>query len=171
MAVERAVLKIGPFKISIPGKPLGCRPSLASTFGLSEYVLHGTPAALVEPKKKSQGPAAKAKRLRGLRENPDVIEAVQEERLVAQRHSDGYDRVYVLAQKMIERFKACLGEREDTVELKKKYIEQLERNKVLVDAIQGYKGLIIATQSETTEALRATIKAQDEMLELINKRA
>jgi hypothetical protein len=55
------------------------------------------------------------------------------------------------------------------VELKNKYVDQLEGNKALVDAIQGHKGLI-ATQSEMTEALRATIKAQDEMLEL-NKKA
>jgi hypothetical protein len=36
-------------------------------------MLSTVPAALVEPKKKSQGPAAKAKRLKGLRENPDFI--------------------------------------------------------------------------------------------------
>jgi hypothetical protein len=34
-------------------------------------------AAVPEPKKKTQGPAAKAKRLKGLRENPDFIEAVR----------------------------------------------------------------------------------------------
>jgi hypothetical protein len=32
--------------------------------------------AVVEPKEKSQNPAAKAKRLKGLRENPDFAEAV-----------------------------------------------------------------------------------------------
>jgi hypothetical protein len=43
------------------------------------------PAAVPEPKKKSQGAAAKAKRLKGLRETPDfIIEAVSEEHAVAQ---------------------------------------------------------------------------------------
>jgi hypothetical protein len=42
------------------------------------------PAAVPEPKKKSQGAAAKAKRLKGLRETPDFIEAVSEEHAVAQ---------------------------------------------------------------------------------------
>jgi hypothetical protein len=64
-------------------------------------MLSTVPAALVEPKKKSQGPAAKTKRLKGLRENPDFIEAVQEERLVAQLWEERSDRVDVFAHKMI----------------------------------------------------------------------
>jgi hypothetical protein len=58
--------------------------------------------------------------------------------------------------------------RESTVELKNKYIDQLEGNKVLVDAIQEYKRRI-AVQEETIQALRATIKVDDELLELNKK--
>ena len=58
--------------------------------------------------------------------------------------------------------------RESAVELKNKYIDQLEGNKVLVDAIQEYKRLI-AVQEETIHALRATIKVDDEILELNKK--
>jgi hypothetical protein len=36
--------------------------------------------AVVEPKEKSQNPAAKAKRLKRLRENPDFAEAVSKTR-------------------------------------------------------------------------------------------
>ena len=65
MAVERAVLKIGPFKNSISGKPFGC---LGLAFPhLDNLNMEGTSsAAVVEPKKKSQDPAAKAKRIKGL---------------------------------------------------------------------------------------------------------
>jgi hypothetical protein len=96
-------------------------------------MLSTVPAALVEPKKKSQGVAAKAKRLKRIRENPDFIEAVQEERLVAQHYSDAYDgRVYVFGQKMIERNFVIVREREDTVELKNEYNDKLKGNKVLL---------------------------------------
>jgi hypothetical protein len=97
-------------------------------------------AAVPEPKKKSQGAAAKAKRLKGLRENPDFIEAVSEERAVAQHYQDANGRVYVIAQELIERYSASVGEREDTLELTHEYIAQLKGNKVLVDAIQGSRG-------------------------------
>jgi hypothetical protein len=58
---------------------------------------------------------------------------------------------------------------ECTVELKNKYVDQLEGNKVLFNAIQGYKELL-AVQEETIRTLRATRDAQDVMLEL-NKQA
>jgi hypothetical protein len=47
--------------------------------------MSATPAAVavVEPKEKSQGPGAKAKRLKRLRTNPDFVEAVSEERAAA----------------------------------------------------------------------------------------
>jgi hypothetical protein len=135
---------------------------------LSEYALHGTSGSGGAEKEVAGTCRHKAKRLKGLRENPDFIEAVQEERLVAQRYSDDYDRVYVFAQKMIETYNACLGERESTVELKNEYIDELKANKVLIDAIQGYKRLI-AVQEETIGTLRVTIKVHDEMLELNKK--
>jgi hypothetical protein len=100
-------------------------------------MLSTVPAALVEPKKKSQGVAAKAKRLKGLREKTDFIEAMQEERLVVQLWEESSDRVYVFAHQIIKELREEVRLREDTVELKTKYIDQLEGNKVLVDAIQG----------------------------------
>jgi hypothetical protein len=52
-------------------------------------MLSTVPAAVVEPKGKSQNPAAKAKRLKGLRTNPDFAEAVSEERAAAKKgHGD-----------------------------------------------------------------------------------
>ena len=131
-------------------------------------MLTTTPAAVVEPKKKSQEPGAKAKRLKRLRTNPGFAEAVQEERLVAKIWEDAHDVVDAKCHALLKEYRACLSEREDTVELKNKYIEQLEGNKVLVDAIQGYKELI-AVQEETTRALRATIKVHDEMREIDKK--
>jgi hypothetical protein len=74
----------------------------------------------------------------------------------------------VFAHKVIKELTEEVRLRESTVGLKNKYIDQLEGNKVRVDAIQEYKGLI-AVQEETIQALRATIKVDDEMLELNKK--
>jgi hypothetical protein len=111
-------------------------------------VLTTTPAAVVEPKKKSQGPGAKAKakRIKRLLANPDFAEAVSEERVVAQLWEDAHGVVDEKFHALIKEYRACLDEREDTVELKNGYIELLEGSKVLVDAIQGHKG-VIATHS------------------------
>jgi hypothetical protein len=102
-----------------------------------------TPAALVEPKKQPQGVAAKAKRLKGLRENPDFVEAVQEERLVAQLWEESSDRAYVFAHKAIKELREEVRLREDTGELKNKYIDQLEGNKVYLSMrSRGTRGLL-----------------------------
>ena len=87
---------------------------------------------------------------------------------VAKTWEDAHDVVDAKCHALLKEYRACLSEREDTVELKNKYIEQLEGNKVLVDAIQGYKELI-AVQEETTRTLRATIKVHDEMREIDKK--
>jgi hypothetical protein len=131
-------------------------------------MLTTTPAAVVEPKKKSQEPGAKAKRLKGLRTNPDFAEAVQEERLVAKIWEDAHDVVDAKCHALLKEYHACLSERESTVELKEELIDELKANRVLVDATQGYKELI-AVQEETIRTLRATIKVHDEMRE-INKK-
>jgi hypothetical protein len=52
------------------------------------------PAAVVEPKKNSQDPAAKAKRIKGLLANPDFAEAVSEERTLAKMWKDAYDDIH-----------------------------------------------------------------------------
>ena len=125
--------------------------------------------AVVEPKEKSQNPAAKAKRLKGLRENPDFIEAVQDLFSVAKTWEDAHDVVDAKCHALLKKYHACLDGMECAVELKNKYIDQLEGNKVLFNAIQGYKELL-AVQEETIRTLRATRDAQDVMLEL-NKQA
>ena len=55
-------------------------------------MLSMAPAAVVEPKEKSQNPGAKSKRMKRLRSNPDFAEAVSEERAAARmwedRHAD-----------------------------------------------------------------------------------
>ena len=128
-----------------------------------------TPAALVEPKEKSKNPAAKAKRMKRLWENPDFIEAVQDLFSVAKTWVDAHVVVDAKCHALLKKYHACLDGMECTVELKNKYIDQLEGNKVLVDAIQGYKELL-AVQEETIRTMRATRDAQDVMLEL-NKQA
>jgi hypothetical protein len=58
--------------------------------------------AVVEPKKKSQEPGAKAKRLKGLRTNPDFAEAVSFERAAAKMwedHHDNLHREYIVVMK------------------------------------------------------------------------
>jgi hypothetical protein len=57
-------------------------------------MLSTAPAAVRELKKKSQGPAAKAKRLKGLRTNPDFAEAVSEERAAAKMWEDAHDDLH-----------------------------------------------------------------------------
>ena len=127
-------------------------------------MLSTAPAAVVEPKEKSQNPGAKAKRLKGLRTNPDFVEGVSEERAAAQMWEDRHADLHRKYKAMMDERLSCQREVIDTVELKNKYIEQLEGNKVLVDAIQGYKELL-AVQEETIRAMRATRDAQDVMLD------
>jgi hypothetical protein len=74
MAVGGALLKIGPFEIPYLGNRLAVAESSNPHLDDSSEMEATTPAALVEPKKKSQGPAAKAKHLKGSRNNPDFIE-------------------------------------------------------------------------------------------------
>jgi hypothetical protein len=108
-----------------------------------------TPAALVEPKEKSKNPAAKAKRLKRLRENPDFIEAVSEERAAAKFWKDEHDNLH--REYMVEM--KDQGKWQDkaiaNVALQLDYIEQLKENKGL--------NKVIETQI-------STIKLQDEAI-------
>jgi hypothetical protein len=168
MAVGGALLKIGPFTIPYLGNRFDVAESSNPHLDSSEMEAT-TPAALVEPKEKSKNPAAKAKRMKRLWENPDFIEAVQDLFSVAKTWEDAHDVVDAKCHALLKKYHACLDGMECTVELKNKYIDQLEGNKVLVDAIQGYKELL-AVQEETIRTMRATRDAQDVMLEL-NKQA
>jgi hypothetical protein len=71
MAVGGELVKIGPFNIPYLGNRLDV--AVSSNPHLDSSEIEATiPAALVEPKEKSKNPAAKAKRLKRLRENPDL---------------------------------------------------------------------------------------------------
>ena len=90
MAVGGAALKTGPLKTSKSGKPFAVAESRPH---LDNLYMEGTSStAVVEPKKKSQDPAAKAKRIKRLLTSPDFAEAVSEERAAAKmwedRHAD-----------------------------------------------------------------------------------
>jgi hypothetical protein len=85
-------------------EPVFGSPHLAKAMGVPS----GKPAA-AEPKSKSQEPAAKAKRLKGLRANPDFPEAVSEERAVAKLWGGAYDDVHARLLVMIKKYCACLN--------------------------------------------------------------
>jgi hypothetical protein len=105
---------------------------------------------VVEPKKKSQGPGAKAKRLKGLQTNPDFAEAVSEERAAAKMWEDQHDSLH--REYMVEM--KDQGKWQDkaiaNVVLQLDYIEQLKENKELVAENHGLKG-IDALMSEALE--------------------
>jgi hypothetical protein len=128
-----------------------------------------TPAAVVEPKKKSQGPGAKAKRLKGLRTSPDFAEAVSEERAAAKMWEDQHDnlhRKYMVEMKDQGRWqdKAIAN-----VVLQLDYIEQLKENKELNKVIETRKRTI-KSQDEVIEYKQRAINALKGILEL-NKEA
>jgi hypothetical protein len=94
-------------------------------------MLSTVPAAVVEPKEKSQNPGAKAKRLKGLRVNPDFAEAVSEERAAARmwigRCADLHRKYKVMMDERLSSQREVI----DNEELKKEYIAQLKENKEL----------------------------------------
>ena len=121
--------------------------------------------AVVEPKQKSQEPAAKARRLKRLRTNPDFAEAVSEERAAAKFWKDEHDNLH--REYMVEM--EDQGKWQDkavaNMALQLDYIEQLKENKQLNKVIEAM-GRSIKAQSESIIALENTVKAQDKMLEL-----
>jgi hypothetical protein len=148
MAVGGALLKIGPFKTSKSGKPFGC---LGLAFPHLDYLyMEGTSStADVEPKKKSQDPAAKAKRLKRLLANPDFAEAVEFERSLVKKYKQC---VAESAEHLIEAFNATAAiqkQIEGKMEFYKEYTEQLKENKEL---------------NKVIEAQNSTIKLQDEVI-------
>jgi hypothetical protein len=96
--------------------------------------------AVVEPKKKSQGPGAKSKRLKRLRTNPDFAEAVEYERSLV---------IKVLEESKIttEKYLVVMNERNeekakevDGLHLRIDYLEQLLANKALYKVIDRDHG-------------------------------
>ena len=105
--------------------------------------------AHVEPKQKSQDPAAKAKRLKRLLANPDFAEAVEFERSECKKSS----RLVLECTELLKQNKstalAVAKQIEGLVEVQTDYIEQLKENKEL--------NKVIETQN-------STIKLQDEAI-------
>jgi hypothetical protein len=105
--------------------------------------------AVVEPKEKSKNPAARAKRMKRLRENPDFADAVSEERAAAKFWKDEHDnlhREYMVEMKDQGKWadKAVAN-----ITLQLDYIEQFKENKEL---------------NKVIETLNSTIKLQDEVI-------
>jgi hypothetical protein len=125
--------------------------------------------AVVEPKGKFQNPGAKAKRLTGLRTNPDFVEAVLEERAASKMWEDRHADLHRKYKVMMDERLSCQREMIDNEELKNEYIDQLKENKKLVAEIQEYKGCV-ALSRKCVEHLEETIKYQSETIEL-NKKA
>jgi hypothetical protein len=124
--------------------------------------------AVVEPKKKSQDPAAKAKRLKRLLTNPDFAEAVEFERSLVKKVRDELkittDKYLVVMNERNEE----KAKEVDGLQLRNDYIEQLLANKGLYKVIETM-GRSITAQSETIQGLKGTVKAQNEILELDKK--
>ena len=121
--------------------------------------------AVVEPKQKSQEPAAKARRLKRLRTNPDFAEAVSEERAAAKMWKDQHDNLHREYMVVMDKRLACQDKAIANMTLQLDYIEQLKENKGLNKVIEAMRRSIKA-QSESILALENTVKAQDKMLEL-----
>jgi len=109
--------------------------------------------AHVEPKQKSQDPAAKAKRLKRLLANPDFAEAVEFERSLVKKYKQ-FVSEYTEHLKQSESTHAAIGKQiEGLVEVQRDYmhIMQFKENKEL--------NKVIETQNRT-------IKSQDEVIAL-----
>jgi hypothetical protein len=124
--------------------------------------------AVVEPKKKSQDPAAKAKRIKGLLTNPDFAEAVEFERSVVKKYKQFVSESTGLL-KQSESTNAIIGKQiEGLVELQRGYIKQFKESKGLNKVIHAMLRGITA-RSESTEALQSTINSQSGIIELYKK--
>jgi hypothetical protein len=132
-------------------------------------MLSTVPGAVVEPKGKLQNPAARAKRLKGLRTNPDFIEAVQEERAAAKKDHGDYMTPHGECIALQNERLACQDKAIDILVLQKEYIDELKEKNKLYKVIEDM-GRNSKLQDEMTETLERTIKDQSEIIEL-NKKA
>ena len=132
-------------------------------------MLSTVPAAVVEPKEKSQNPGAKAKRLKGLRVNPDFAEAVSEERAAARMWEDRHADLHRKYKAMMDERLSCQREVIDTEELKNEYIAQLKDNKKLIKLME-IQNSTVKMQDEVIEGLQKTNQDLMEILQL-DKRA
>ena len=132
-------------------------------------MLTTTPAAVVEPKQKSQDPAAKSKRLKRLRTNPDYAEAVSGEREVAVMWEMAFESSHRKYMAMGEQYLAIVSEKLETLQTKKDYIEQLLENKKLNKLIETQSSTV-KMQFEVIEGLQRTNDDLMEILE-VHKRA
>ena len=124
--------------------------------------------AVVEPKQKSQEPAAKARRLKRLRTNPDFAEAVSEERAAAKFWKDEHDNLH--REYMVEM--EDQGKWQDkavaNITLQLDYIEQFKENKGLNKVIETQNSTI-RSQDEVISAHQRSINALKGILELDKK--
>jgi hypothetical protein len=125
--------------------------------------------AVVEPKKKSQDPAAKAKRIKGPLTNPDFAEAVEFERSIIVKKYKQFVSESTELLKQSESTNAIIGKQiEGLVELQRGYIKQFKESKGLNKVIQAMLRGTTA-QSEGIEALQSTINSQSGIIELYKK--
>ena len=124
--------------------------------------------AVVEPKQKSQEPAAKARRLKRLRTNPDFAEAVSEERAAAKFWKDEHDNLH--REYMVEM--EDQGKWQDkavaNITLQLDYIEQFKENKGLNKVIETQNSTI-RSQDEVIALHQRSINALKGILELDKK--
>jgi hypothetical protein len=102
--------------------------------------------AVVEPKKKSQDPAAKAKRIKRLLTNPDFAEAVEFERLIVKKY-----------KQFVSEGTEHLKQSESTISVVKKQIErlvELQRYHINIEQFKENKGL-----DKVIETMRRSITA------------
>jgi hypothetical protein len=124
--------------------------------------------AVVEPKEKSKNPAARAKRMKRLRENPDFADAVSEERAAAKFWKDEHDnlhREYMVEMKDQGKWadKAVAN-----ITLQLNYIEQLKENKELIKSVASMERSITLL-FEIKEIDQKTIKDLQAIIELDKK--
>jgi hypothetical protein len=142
-------------------------PRLASTFD-NLNMEETSSTAVVEPKQKSQEPAAKARRLKRLRTNPDFAEAVSEERAAAKFWKDEHDNLH--REYMVEM--EDQGKWQDkavaNITLQLDYIEQFKENKGLNKVIETQNSTI-RSQDEVIALHQRSINALKGILELDKK--
>jgi cysteinyl-tRNA synthetase len=124
--------------------------------------------AHVEPKQKSQDPAAKAKRLKRLLANPDFAEAVEFERSECRKSTRLVEEATELLKQSESTALAVAKQIEGLVEVQTDYIEQLKENKELNKVIETLNSTI-KSQDEVISANRRSINALKEILELDKK--
>ena len=166
MSVERAVLK----KVRLKTPYLGNRLAVAeSRPHLDNLYMEGTSStAHVEPKQKSQDPAAKAKRLKRLLANPDFAEAVEFERSECKKSARLVSECTELWKQNKSTALAVAKQIEGLVEVQTDYIEQLKENKELNKVIET-QNRTIKSQDVVIALHQRSINALKKILELDKK--